>query len=552
MYIRVNGNSYQRYDLLNDTLQSIYTVNKEEIKAGVMQAYLSNNPGQACYSWPNNIDVSYVMNSNSVKVKLCLSGIHIASDFDCGCWCRFDYTGSISINFTAQILLEGTKYFIKIEYGNAESNMSISGHARDGGPGWLVCEPQCALSAVLSETAINALYSFIGDHYTLFTGTEMKMPLIDLDGYGITDCLTLQEPLISELRAAIPFTLSPSADNGNFVLNVDLMPEGSEPPPVTSPSYDYLGFVCPYYAFQTTLNLPGAGSDYIKQEEILINAMANYKAQSFRFSIPWKEIAVGMNIIDNNTNPDVLNTAALNNEINTLNAFIPSVWANTDTIFSMGFANKLDVIPQLLQEEVDLPRMGNDTTVIAPDDNKAGTTEHDDCAHRCYRYVHANTYLYYVKIYTNAAVQRYKDKVAIWALESELNSARIGALAKWRHGNCWTETNPGGFLERYWRILVDAVKNNDPTAKIATNFHIINLQDGINRFGPDLDIIGVDVYPNIIKTAYPVMGFMVGEVVRATRRVLYNKGWYERSSCNGDELSGNRSRYDVIGWIECA
>ncbi len=55
-------------------------------------------------------------------------------------------------------------------------------------------------------------------------------------------------------------------------------------------------------------------------------------------------------------------------------------------------------------------------------------------------------------------------------------------------------------------------------------FIIINLQDGIDRFGQDLDIIGVDVYPNIIKTAYPVMGFMVGEVVRATRRVLYNKG----------------------------
>lgn len=240
------------------------------------------------------------------------------------------------------------------------------------------------------------------DEISAFKDTMLAPSLV---GFPITDCITLQEPLISELRAALPFNLSPSAENGNFVLNVDFMPGGSEPPSVTSPSYDYLGFVCPYYAFQTPLNLPGSGLDPVKQEEILINAMASYGAQSFRFSLPWKEILPNIDPT-NTTSPDELVGTALTNA---MNAIPSSAWSNTDTVFSMGFNKKLDVIPQLLQQEMDLPRY-DDTMFIAPDDIKANTHEYDPCAKRTYYYVHSNTYLYMQKSFSMPLCEDIKTK----------------------------------------------------------------------------------------------------------------------------------------------
>jgi hypothetical protein len=52
---------------------------------------------------------------------------------------------------------------------------------------------------------------------------------------------------------------------------------------------------------------------------------------------------------------------------------------------------------------------------------------------------------------------------------------------------------------------------------------MLNIVKGLERFGPDVDIIGVNAYPNL-RIAKPVLGMAVGELVWATRRALIGLG----------------------------
>ena len=93
----------------------------------------------------------------------------------------------------------------------------------------------------------------------------------------------------------------------------------------------------------------------------------------------------------------------------------------------------------------------------------------------------------------------------------------------WRAGGSWSEEGTNGFQWKVWRTWVDAVREEDPSAKIVSAFHMLKLQYGLETFGPDCDIIGVNLYPHDY-FAMPVMGFAVGELVWATRRALQGMG----------------------------
>jgi len=527
MYIKVNGNSYTAYDLFADTLRGLYCANNSEI-----QNILKEKIRGACAGyrikgdivfedWPSEItSIDYSKVDDTLEVCITIYPVTIMWKINhwlCGdITCRLQGEGAGTpgkITIRGKIASYQYGDQIKLLIKDVQSKAELyfhhwfdKGFCRD--LEWfnidLIHDEEITKS--MNQYSITSL--FPDKEYELFgLFTEFGN-------------ITISPEQANEILSSLPFVLSLDADaNHKLVIKCDIMPGGSEPPAVASPSYEYIGFACPYYAFQTLKNLPGI-TTVLQQEKFLIDTMAHFGAQAIRFALPWREVASAMNIDPNNTqDPDNLTGQELENAVNAL-AKASNVWANTDTIISMAFARKLDVIPQLLQQEADLPRIDNGT--INPDYTLRGLYPDPNNAGKYYYYVSPNAFLRYAKIFAHAAVRRYRDKIGIWAIESELNAARIASFVKWpgRLGNCWQDV---GFQEKLWRILVEAVRNNDPTARLTSTLHIINLEDGINRFGKDLDIIGINVYPNQI--AYPVMGYMVGELVRATRRVLYNKGW---------------------------
>jgi Listeria/Bacterioides repeat len=532
MYVKINGNRYLFEDLITDSLKSIYRANCESIKNKVKDkidkkcyaktGYYPMNYRYPSVPWPTELQsITYSQEGSDLYVSLTLNNLRIHWDqrkfvfpicWPCVVTCKLEsqtanIPGWITIKARIQLLRDGTKYSLNLDniipdvsnfvYSTADdfANMFAPGTADD-------------VNRMITES-MDEMIKEMTDNF------HFPIEVFNLTEY---QGHTLNTDQAQEVLNALPITPSLGTPiNGRLVINLDLMPGGSDPVLPTNPRYDYAGFGCPYYAFQQQPLqqplLPGV-STITEQEQILIDKMAYYGANAIRCSIPWREIFPNLtseNLI--NGNPDDLVGATLDNAISAIPA---SVWSNTDMIFDRASALGLQVIPQTPQSESDLPRING--KLIAPDPMKRGDGYSDGCY-----YVAPNTYMYYLKIFTNAAVKKYGNRVSIWTIESEFNAARIGTFIQWRHGDSWKETAPGGFQDRYWHILVNAVRNNDPTAKIASNFHIINLLYGLDHLGPDLDIIGLDLYPNLF-TAYPVIGDFVGELVRATRRVLTNNG----------------------------
>jgi hypothetical protein len=132
--------------------------------------------------------------------------------------------------------------------------------------------------------------------------------------------------------------------------------------------------------------------------------------------------------------------------------------------------------------------------------------------------ISANEYLYNLKIYAHAVVRQFADEINLWQIENELNAAYFAAAIPewWRKGDLWWNTE---FRNRVWQILVDAVRTEDPTALIIHDFHMLGFMDALEEWKDDLDIVGINFYPNQLNSL-PVMGFSIGEFVWAVRRAL--------------------------------
>lgn len=142
-------------------------------------------------------------------------------------------------------------------------------------------------------------------------------------------------------------------------------------------------------------------------------------------------------------------------------------------------------------------------------------------------------------VVTRATVERYDGdgfldapidvRVRYWQVENELNQALLTAVLGWRAprftdalSSSWADW---GYVTDVLITLVRAVKDADPSALTAMNFHT-DVHAGLNHFFGQpsweesiaewtewIDIVGVDAYPNYYR-ALPVRGDLVGERVR--------------------------------------
>ena len=144
-----------------------------------------------------------------------------------------------------------------------------------------------------------------------------------------------------------------------------------------------------------------------------------------------------------------------------------------------------------------------------------------------YTGISAGEYLYNLKIYAHAVVRTFAQEIKVWQIENELNAAGFASAVPdwWRKGDLWNDPE---FRNQVWDILVEAVRTEDPdpSTRIIHDLHMLGFMEGLEDWIKDLDIVGINYYPNQV-SSLPVMGFTVGEYVWAVRRALKGLGHEE-------------------------
>jgi hypothetical protein len=105
-----------------------------------------------------------------------------------------------------------------------------------------------------------------------------------------------------------------------------------------------------------------------------------------------------------------------------------------------------------------------------------------------------------------------------WQIENEPNWWEMHELGGWRHGVSWVES--GAFREDLLGVLGNAVREEDPRARVMINLEADRPIKEIDSFAKHCDLIGLDFYPNY-RAAEPinVSGFgMANEYARLSER----------------------------------
>ncbi|MDZ7722855.1 MAG: hypothetical protein U5R06_08605 [candidate division KSB1 bacterium] len=287
---------------------------------------------------------------------------------------------------------------------------------------------------------------------------------------------------------------------------------GIEPDLVTEPLLRHGGFACNYWTLQHAFAWH-TNWDEAQRVNAVFNVMQEYGITGYRVEARWRDLQKYF-LHGPDLNPDDLTPAMINACLADTAIWNSDEFDRLQRILDKG--NSSELVPLMILgtgHEDALPLL-NDGRVVAP------ATE--TWMALGFSGVNADEYLYNLKLLAHAVVRRYANKVDVWQLENELNAAGWAAADSmwWRKGDLWLDA---GFRDRVWSTLVSAVRAEDATARIAHDFHILDIMPALHAWLDDLDIVGVNFYPNAM-TALPVLGFGVGDYVWAVRRALTGLG----------------------------
>lgn len=171
-------------------------------------------------------------------------------------------------------------------------------------------------------------------------------------------------------------------------------------------------------------------------------------------------------------------------------------------------------------------------------------------------------YLAYQYRFCRAAVHRYKDKnVHLYQIENELNEAWLSGFYGqrlvtdvWKN---WT------FLTELLVTLKDAVKDEDPTAKVTMNFHTDVPQmvhqilkfpgyytDAIASWQSVLDVIALDAYPNMYVASPIASGNVSSRVATALAVVNHTKEVFVMETGYPVNADDNQLRNVSMDWAK--
>ena len=539
MTLRLNGHDHLVFDALSYKIEKAYLRNKSSIEDTIETVFRTEAGIDTCTAiLPENVttvtfDEGSASDTGVIKIKI--EDCHLYYEKDI---CNFDMDFDLLITGNIFISTDSLSYIL-----NVNNLVSICNHMNINlippescedyqGQWWnpfkwvdlWTCMGEMALCAPLGMASqLMISFGFMNQFVEEIPDTSILIYCLptksEVDNYDPS--------IANDILNSFPINFSFTYDgvDSNLVISMDFMKgtdanptafTGIQPDPVTHDSYDHIGYGTGFdnfmYAYQSSSWADPNVDNPIECASTLLNLMSNTSIQSIRVEVPWLYIQgnIPTNRVNCGLNPDFLDTPTGQDSIE---AFMNrSTWQDFDAVLSMILDNKIEPILQIGHGHTrHAPRIGTGK-LMAPNN----PTGQNDSTY----FVDENTYLYYLKLFAHATVRKYRNKIAFWQIEGEFNVAKFNRLFYgWRLGNLWDDESSGGFQDKVWDILVNAVRTEDPSAKIVTNFHMLNLVKALQRFGPDCDIIGLNIYPNL-KFAYPVLGFVPGELVWATRRAL--------------------------------
>ncbi len=523
--IRVNGHDYaMQQDLINRSIQEWYQAMIEDSSMIRMADSVAStyNLTLGDFYFPTHADLCYLIDSTGYydfTVKITIDSIGMtASGYDCIFYADITDMGWV---------FSGSGVFTNGIYAITQQNIEVLlPHIRMDHNG----ESQCRIIADYLQPgimdAVDQQLDAIAEHFRARFIEEAFLTLNPVASLGIGDSSLVAQALQSfPLQIEMYTEYDHPGSKIHFVEEVRFLsgtPDnphdfiGIHPREAADNVLDRAGFSFLYWGLQR--GFPWHHNwDQNKRVAKTFDVMKTYKIRDYRIEAGWRQLQSrfyrGNDLDPADLSPKKMNLAPANHEY--LN---PEAYKTLDAILEEGFSLGLSPFMAVGVGHQDALPLDASGRIIAP-------ATFGWKAPPGYVAVGADEYLYNLKLYAHTTVKYYADRIDIWQIENELNAAGWAARVPgwWRKGDLWLDE---AFRDRVWHILVEAVRVQDPSALIVHDFHMLGFMTSLQKWIDDIDIVGVNFYPNYA-IALPIMGFMVGEYVWAVRRALTGLGYPE-------------------------
>jgi len=524
---KLNDHKYnQQEDLMIRGIKELFAVAMDSLNLPALLDTLAIENGLDTIELlaAGNVDVVHEVDETETydfKSKVTIDTLRITATGFGGC--QFD----VDI-IEAGFVLGGVSDYIdgefKIDLGDAET---IHPQISVVGTGHILCPGIAEIfkSAMESEidTLLASLASTINNDY--FDG--LLTFLNPIQSFGLEDSVLIKQALESfPMEMDLYTAYDQEQDVVQLILDIKfLMGTTDNPsafidtpvPDITESQLTKGGFSFLYWVLQQGF-LWNEWSESQRVDEAL-GITESYGFKDFRLELRWSDLQI-LAYRGGELDPADISPEDIDGLIADTDHWDTTAFQVTDVYLNNGLTRKLRPFMAVGVGHED--RMPFDLTEL----RIAPATE-GWIAPEGYTGVSANEYLYNLKIYAHATVKRFADEIDIWQIENELNAAGFAAAVPewWRKGDLWLDTD---FRNKVWQILVEAVRVEDPSALIVHDLHMLGFMQGLEQWIEDMDIIGINYYPNQI-AALPGMGFTVGEYVWAVRRALIGLGQSEKT-----------------------
>jgi len=515
---KINGHVYNmQEDLFERTIQEWYDTRLDSIGLDHLVDSLAraNNITITDFDFPDDVVIIYLEDSTGnqdITGKIIIENWTLEAKA-LGCELNSEIS-SMGIGFTARSeYISGGLRITDIETTIDEPEVQA-----DGSGGFLC--------PILADTLRSSLTNILNEYLTeMADNFKMTTSQNLFDFINPVNMLNKGDPeLVKAALKSFPMNMAMYTEQNTDLGNVQLIVDinflsgtthdstafiGVEPEEVTGSELKTGGFSFLYWVLQRGFLWH---TDWIESHRVdaAFQIMDELDLYDYRLEVRWRDVQIRAYLGDH-LHPDSVDMTNMDEFLTNSAFWDTSAFTNIKNILDDGSARNLNAFMAIGVGHQD--RMPDDGTgnSIAP--ARAGWIGPEN-----YMGVSANEYLYNLKIYAHATVKRFADEIDVWQVENELNAAGFAAADPdwWRKGDLWLDEE---FRNRVWKVLVTAVRMEDPSALITHDLHMLGFMSALESWKDDLDIVGFNFYPNQA-SALPVLGFSVGEYVWAVRRAL--------------------------------
>jgi len=522
---KLNGHKYnQNEDLMIRAIDEWFFVAMDSLDLpGLLDTLASaNNLTITDVTVPEFVTITYDIDetgSYDFVTRILMDTLSITAT---GLGCEFD-VDIIGAGFVLRGVSTYSNGEFKIELGEPDTlkpDISVIG------TGHILCPGLAETFKSAMGTEIDSLLISIASMYESGSFDELLTFLNPIQAMGLEDSVLIKQALqsfpmnmdlyteedpvqeITQLIIEINFLLGTTDNPQAFV--------GIEPSAVADSKLETGGFSYLYWVLQKSFPWHSDWTETQRVNEALsITKEVGFK--DYRIELRWSDIQK-MAYRGDDLDPSDISMGDINGLFADAEHWDTTAFLNIQTYLDNGFTLGLQPFMAVGVGHEDRMPLDESGLRIAPATEGWEPPEE-------YTGISADEYLYNLKIYAHATIRKFADDIEVWQIENELNAAGFAAAVPewWRKGDLWSDTD---FRNQVWDLLVNAVRVEDPTAKIIHDLHMLGFMQSLEDWVDDMDIVGVNYYPNQV-ASLPLMGFTIGEYVWAVRRALKGLGHEE-------------------------